>query len=108
MEVPERPGHRTAARLERSTVSRNLALMQNRGWVTVAEISPAGRVMSVTVVSGPLAGRVAQSKRTVRSRETILLARRLRRWCHGGTGACHEFRDQHHEQMARASAKEEA
>jgi DNA-binding MarR family transcriptional regulator len=35
--------------LERSTVSRNLALMQNRGWVTVAEISPAGRVMSVTV-----------------------------------------------------------
>jgi DNA-binding IclR family transcriptional regulator len=45
--------------LERSTVSRSLALMQNRGRVTVAEISPARRVMSVTVVCGPLAGKVA-------------------------------------------------
>ena len=34
---------------ERSTVSRNLALMQKRGWVTVAETSPAGRAMSVTI-----------------------------------------------------------
>jgi len=34
---------------ERSTVSRNLALMQKKGWVTVAEISPAGRAMSVTI-----------------------------------------------------------
>ena len=34
---------------ERSTVSRNLALMQERGWVTVAETSPAGRAMSVTI-----------------------------------------------------------
>jgi DNA-binding MarR family transcriptional regulator len=34
---------------ERSTVSRNLALMQKRGWVTVAEISPTGRAMSVTI-----------------------------------------------------------
>jgi DNA-binding MarR family transcriptional regulator len=34
---------------ERSTVSRNLALMQNRGWVTAAETSPTGRAMSVTI-----------------------------------------------------------
>jgi DNA-binding MarR family transcriptional regulator len=34
---------------ERSTVSRNLALMQKRGWVTVTEISPTGRAMSVTI-----------------------------------------------------------
>ena len=34
---------------ERSTVSRNLALMQKRGWVTPAEISPTGRAMSVTI-----------------------------------------------------------
>jgi DNA-binding MarR family transcriptional regulator len=36
-------------RAERSTVSRNLALMQKKGWVTVAEISPTGRAMSVTI-----------------------------------------------------------
>ena len=30
-------------------MSRNLALMQKRGWVTVAETSPAGRAKSVTV-----------------------------------------------------------
>jgi DNA-binding MarR family transcriptional regulator len=35
--------------LERSTVSRNLALMQKRGWVTAVETSPTGRAMSVTV-----------------------------------------------------------
>jgi DNA-binding MarR family transcriptional regulator len=34
---------------ERSTVNRNLALLQKRGWVTGAEISPTGRAMSVTV-----------------------------------------------------------
>jgi DNA-binding MarR family transcriptional regulator len=34
---------------ERSTVSRNLALMQKRGWVTVSETSPTGRAMSVTI-----------------------------------------------------------
>jgi DNA-binding MarR family transcriptional regulator len=47
---PVRPAA-LAARLmlERSTVSRNLALMQKRGWVTVAETSPTGRAMSVTV-----------------------------------------------------------
>ena len=36
-------------RAERSTVSRNLALMQKKGWVTVAETSPTGRAMSVTI-----------------------------------------------------------
>ena len=36
-------------RAERSTVSRNLALMQKKGWVTGAEISPTGRAMSVTI-----------------------------------------------------------
>ena len=36
-------------RAERSTVSRNLALMQKRGWVSVAETSPTGRAMSVTI-----------------------------------------------------------
>jgi DNA-binding MarR family transcriptional regulator len=40
-----------AARLmvERSTLSRNLAVMQDRGWVTAVETSPTGRAMSVTV-----------------------------------------------------------
>jgi DNA-binding MarR family transcriptional regulator len=47
---PVRPAA-LAARLmlERSTVSRNLALMQKRGWVTVVETSPTGRAMSVTI-----------------------------------------------------------
>jgi DNA-binding MarR family transcriptional regulator len=35
--------------LERSSVSRNLALMKTRGWVTVVETSPTGRAMSVTI-----------------------------------------------------------
>ncbi len=35
--------------LERSTVSRNLALMHKSGWVTVVETSPTGRAMSVTI-----------------------------------------------------------
>lgn len=35
--------------LERSTISRNLALMQNRGWVAVTETSATGRAMSVTI-----------------------------------------------------------
>jgi DNA-binding MarR family transcriptional regulator len=47
---PVRPAA-LAARLmlERSTVSRNLALMQKRGWVAVVETSPTGRAMSVTI-----------------------------------------------------------
>jgi DNA-binding MarR family transcriptional regulator len=40
---------------ERSTVSRNLALLQNRGWVTVAETSPAGRARSVTITGSGVA-----------------------------------------------------
>lgn len=47
---PVRPAA-LAARLmlERSTISRNLALMQNRGWVAVTETSATGRAMSVTI-----------------------------------------------------------
>jgi len=47
---PVRPAA-LAARLmlERSTVSRNLALMQDRGWVAVTATSATGRAMSVTV-----------------------------------------------------------
>ena len=37
--------------LERSTVSRNLALMQKKGWVAVAETSATGRAMSVTITN---------------------------------------------------------
>src|SRR5487761_1665029 len=35
--------------LVRSTISRNLALMQNRGWVAVTETSATGRAMSVAI-----------------------------------------------------------
>jgi len=35
--------------LERSSLSRNLALMKTRGWVNVVETSPTGRAMSVTI-----------------------------------------------------------
>jgi DNA-binding MarR family transcriptional regulator len=47
---PVRPAA-LAARLmlERSTLSRNLALMQKKGWVAVAETSATGRAMSVTI-----------------------------------------------------------
>jgi len=47
---PVRPAA-LAARLkvERSTVSRNLTVIQKRGWVTVVESSPTGRAMSVTI-----------------------------------------------------------
>jgi DNA-binding MarR family transcriptional regulator len=40
--------------LERSTVSRNLALMQDRGWVAVAETSATGRAMAVTITDAGL------------------------------------------------------
>src|SRR5260370_15910874 len=48
---PVRPAA-LAARLmlERSTISRNLALMRNRGSVTVTETSATGRAMSVTII----------------------------------------------------------
>jgi DNA-binding MarR family transcriptional regulator len=54
---PVRPAA-LAARLmlERSTISRNLALMQKRGWVAVVETSATGRAMSVTITD---AGRAA-------------------------------------------------
>ena len=54
---PVRPAA-LAARLmlERSTINRNLALMQNRGWVAAAETSATGRAMSVTITD---AGRAA-------------------------------------------------
>jgi DNA-binding MarR family transcriptional regulator len=53
---PVRPAA-LAARLmlERSTVSRNLALMQKRGWVTVVNTSPAGRAMTVTIANNGIA-----------------------------------------------------
>jgi DNA-binding MarR family transcriptional regulator len=53
---PVRPAA-LAARLmlERSTISRNLALMQNRGWVSVAQSSATGRTMSVTITDAGIA-----------------------------------------------------
>jgi hypothetical protein len=40
--------------LERSPVSRNLALMQDRGRVAVAETSATGRAMAVTITDAGL------------------------------------------------------
>jgi DNA-binding MarR family transcriptional regulator len=53
---PVRPAA-LAARLmlERSTISRNLALMQKRGWVAVVETSPTGRAMSVIITDAGVA-----------------------------------------------------
>jgi DNA-binding MarR family transcriptional regulator len=53
---PVRPAA-LAARLmlERSTVSRNLALMQKRGWVTIVKTSPTGRAMTVTIADNGVA-----------------------------------------------------
>jgi DNA-binding MarR family transcriptional regulator len=53
---PVRPAA-LAARLmlERSTISRNLALMQNRGWVAVTETSATRRAMSVTITDAGIA-----------------------------------------------------
>ena len=54
---PMRPGA-LAARLmlERSTISRNLALLQKKGWIAAAETSATGRAMSVAITD---AGRAA-------------------------------------------------
>jgi DNA-binding MarR family transcriptional regulator len=53
---PVRPTSLAASlMLERSTISRNLALMQNRGWVAVAETSATGRAMSVTITDAGIA-----------------------------------------------------
>ncbi len=35
--------------VERSTMSRNLALMEESGWITASETSPTGRFMAVTI-----------------------------------------------------------
>jgi DNA-binding MarR family transcriptional regulator len=53
---PVRPAA-LAARLmvERSTISRNLALMQKRGWVAVAGTSATGRAMSVSITAAGIA-----------------------------------------------------
>jgi DNA-binding MarR family transcriptional regulator len=40
--------------LERSTVSRNLAILQQRGWITVVESSHTGRAMSVEIADAGL------------------------------------------------------
>jgi DNA-binding MarR family transcriptional regulator len=49
-EGPMRPAALAAElMLERSTISRNLALLQKRSWVSVAETSATGRAMSVTI-----------------------------------------------------------
>ena len=52
---PVRPAA-LAARLmlERSTVSRNVALMRDRGWVAVTETSATGRAMSVTITDADI------------------------------------------------------
>jgi DNA-binding MarR family transcriptional regulator len=59
---PVRPSA-LAARLmvERSTLSRNLALMQDRGWITVAETSPTGRTMSVTIADAGVTAFISAS-----------------------------------------------
>jgi DNA-binding MarR family transcriptional regulator len=47
---PVRPAALAAELMvERSTLSRNLALMRDRGWLAPAEISPTGRSMSVAI-----------------------------------------------------------
>jgi DNA-binding MarR family transcriptional regulator len=51
----------TSLMLERSTISRNLALMQDKGWVATAETSATGRAMSVTVTDAGLAALVGAS-----------------------------------------------
>jgi DNA-binding MarR family transcriptional regulator len=61
-------------RAERSTVSRNLALMQKRGWVTVVETSPTGRAMSVTITG---TGTAAFTRATTAWRSAQTTAARL-------------------------------
>jgi DNA-binding MarR family transcriptional regulator len=53
---PVRPAA-LAARLmlERSTISRNLALLQHKGWVAATGTSATGRAMSVTITGAGLA-----------------------------------------------------
>jgi DNA-binding MarR family transcriptional regulator len=48
--------------IERSTLSRNLALMQEKGWLVRVETSPKGRTMSVAIADSGVA--VLASART--------------------------------------------
>lgn len=51
-DAPVRPGEIAQILVaERSTVSRNLATLQQRGWVTAAQTSPTGRAMAVAVTT---------------------------------------------------------
>ena len=62
-DAPVRPSELAEVLLaERSTVSRNLAALRDRGWVEAAEISPTGRSMSFAVT--PEGARVLTSART--------------------------------------------
>jgi DNA-binding MarR family transcriptional regulator len=57
---PVRPTALVASLMaERSTISRNPALMQNRGWVAAAETSATGRAMSVTTTDAGIAAFVS-------------------------------------------------
>lgn len=49
--------------IERSTLSRNLALMQAKGWISAAETSPTGRTMSVAI-AGPGVALLAWARNT--------------------------------------------
>ena len=62
-DAPVRPSELAQVLMaERSTVSRNLAALRDRGWVEVAEVSPTGRSMSfVATLEGT---RVLASART--------------------------------------------
>lgn len=51
-DAPVRPSELAQVLMaERSTVSRNLAALRERGWVEAAEISPTGRSMSFAATS---------------------------------------------------------
>ena len=45
----------TQLMLERSTVSRNLAIMQKNGWIAAVETSATGRAMSVAITEAGVA-----------------------------------------------------
>lgn len=61
--APVRPSELAEVLLaERSTVSRNLAAMRDRGWVETAEVSPTGRSMAFATT--PAGARVLASART--------------------------------------------
>lgn len=50
--TPVKPGHLAdAMAVDRSTMSRNLALLGRHGWVETASTSPTGRTMTVTMTA---------------------------------------------------------